>query len=189
MRWRKWVKPFISKHGSPEDIAGGFAIGFLIAFTPTIGIQILLSYFIATAFKVSRAAALIPIWITTPVTMTPIYAFTYQIGTWFVDGPSVNHVRRQLTNLVRRMDDYDAFDIPSRFAEAMSISGDIIIPMTIGGLLVGGLCAMASYPLTLWFVRRFRAHRETKRQMRRRRFHFPKLRHGGHEKDQGQDTP
>ncbi len=168
----------MSKHGSPEDIAGGLAVGFLVAFSPTLGIQILLSYFIATALKVSRAAALIPIWITSPVTMTPMYAFTYQIGAWFVDGPSVKHVQRQLTGLVRRMDGYDTFDVPSRIREAMTISGDIILPMFIGGFLVGGLCALISYPCALWFVRRFRAHRENRRQMRRHRFHFPQFRHG-----------
>lgn len=150
----------------------------MVAFSPTLGIQILLSYCIATALKVSRAAALIPIWITSPVTMTPIYAFTYQIGTWFVDGPSAKHVQRQLTNLVRRMDGYDTFDIPSRIREAMSISGDILLPMFIGGVLVGGFCALISYPVTLWLVRRFRAHRESRKTLRRRRFHFPALRPG-----------
>jgi uncharacterized protein len=177
MRWRKWLKPFMSKHGAPEDIAGGIAVGFVVAFTPTIGAQIILSYLIATLLKVSRAAALVPIWITTPVTMTPIYAFTYQVGAWFVGGPSVNHVRRQLTNLVRRMDGYDTFDLRSRFGEALSIGGDIFIPMILGGLLVGGVCAAISYPITLWLIRRFRAHRERRRTLRKHRFHFPRLRH------------
>ena len=178
MRWRRWLKPFLSKHGSAEEIAGGFAVGFLIAFTPTIGAQIILSYLVATALKVSRAAALIPIWITTPFTMPPIYAFTYQIGTIFVDGPSVSHVRRQLAHLVRRMDGHDTFDIAGRFRELMSVGSELFVPMMIGGLIVGAVCAAVAYPVSLTLVRRFRAHRQKRRMQRKRRFRLPHLLHG-----------
>ena len=172
MRWRKWIKPFITRHGTPENIAWGMVIGLLVAFSPTLGFQILLAYFIATAFKVSRAAALVPIWITSPVTATPIYVFTYSIGAWFIGGPSVGEVRRQLTQLLRRVDGYDTFDLPAKIREAMSLGADVIIPMLLGGLIVGILCSLAAYPATLWAVRRFRTLREQRKSHRRKRFRF-----------------
>ncbi len=172
LRWRKWLKPFVSKHGSPEAIARGVAIGMVVAFSPTIGIQLVLAYFIATLCKASRAAALIPVWITMPMTIPPIYAFTYTIGRWFVGGPSVSEVRRQLIRLVRRMDGYDAFDLPAKLRLAMEIGQEVLVPMFIGGLLVGFACAAIAYPLVVWGVRRFRAFRNRTRADRRRRFHF-----------------
>lgn len=173
MRWRKWLKPFLSRHGTPEDIGRGFAIGIVIAFTPTIGIQLVIAYLLATAFKASRAAALLPVWITMPVTIPPVFAFTYMVGRWFVDGPSVDHVRRQLIKLIRRMDGYDPFDLPAKFRLAMEIGHEVFIPMWIGGLLVGFISAAVAYPVTVWGVRRFRARREERRHHRRKRFPFP----------------
>lgn len=167
MRWRKWIKPFVSKHGSPEAIAWGIAIGLLVAFSPTIGIQLVLAYFIATLFKASRAAALIPVWITNPMTVPPIYAFTYTVGRWFVGGPSVKEVRNQLIQLVRRMDGYDPLDLPAKLRLALEIGQDVFIPMCIGGLLVGAASAAIAYSVTLWGVRRFRAFRNRKKARRR----------------------
>ena len=169
LRWRRWLKPFLVKNNTPEAIAGGIAIGFVVAFTPTIGFQLIAAYLIATYLHASRTAALLPVWITTPVTATPIYAFTYMVGNWFVRGPSVHEVRTQLARVVSRIDEYDALDLRSRLQNAMSIGSDLIIPMWIGGLLVGGVCASLAYPLTLYAVRRLREHRAQKRHQRRLR--------------------
>lgn len=174
LRWRRWLRPFLSRRGAPEDIALGAAIGIGVAFTPTIGMQMLLAYFIATWLKASRAAAVIPVWITMPVTIPPIYAFTYTVGRWFVDGPSVNQVRRQLIQMVRRLDGYDTFDLPARFRLAMEIGNDIFVPMWIGGLLVGTASAAVAYPVILWGVRRLRAFRERKKAHRSKRLRFSK---------------
>lgn len=168
IRWRRWIKPFVSKRSSPEAIAGGFALGFLIAFTPTLGVQILLAYFLATLFKLSRSAALIPIWVTTPFTAPPIYAFTYTIGNFFTGGPSVRAVRRRLESVISSAAEYDALDVGSRFNAAMNLGADIFIPMLLGGVLVGLVCAAVSYPVTLMIVRRFRQGRESRRQHRQR---------------------
>ena len=176
MRWRRWLRPLVSRNGSPEAIARGIAIGLVIAFTPTIGFQILLAYLAATFLKASRAAAILPIWVTTPVTVPAIYAFTYKVGTWFVGGPSVSHVRGQLWALVRRPDGEVSLSFAGRLRDAMALGFDIILPMTIGGLLVGACCAAAAYPGTLWAVRRLRSWREQRKQHARRRFHLQLLR-------------
>lgn len=173
LRWRRWLKPFLSRNGSAEAIAGGLAIGTFIAFTPTFGIQILLAYMVATLCRASRAAAIVPVWITNPLSLAAIYASTYRIGLLFVDGPSVGHVRRQLTQLVLRWDAYDTFDLPARFRAAAAMGVEVFIPMLIGGVLVGAVGAGVVYPLSLWTVRRLRAQRDSRRAKRRL---FPPLR-------------
>ncbi len=169
IRWRRWLRPFLSRHGSPEEIAGGAALGFAIAFTPTIGIQLLMAYFIATSLRVSRAAALIPIWITTPVTAPPIYTFTYMIGQRITGGPSPSEARDKITRLVRQIDEHDTFDLAARLREALSLGNEIYWPMMLGGLLVGGVAALLAYPITLHAVRRFRTYRENRRNNRKKR--------------------
>jgi len=169
MRWRRWLRPMLSKRGTPEAIATGAAVGLVVAFTPTIGLQLILAYGIATLLKANRPAAIIPVWITSPVTIAPIYAFTYTVGTFFVDGPSVNEVRHQLMDITRRLDRHNFFDFASHIEEFMRIGKDMFIPMWIGGLLVGGVCALVAYPLILGGVRRYRKHREHARQRRAER--------------------
>ena len=166
MRRRRWLRPIISRRGTPEAIALGLAIGFFIAFSPTMGVQIILAYFVATMLKANRAAAIVPVWITMPATVPPIYAFTYWVGTFFVDGPSVSVVRTELVQAVRNMGRHSLYDLPSHLQEFGKIGGEIFIPMLIGGAIVGGLCSAIAYPTALWSIRRYRAHRDLVRQRR-----------------------
>ncbi len=175
MKWRRWIKPFVSRHGSAEDIAKGVAIGLIIAFTPTIGIQMILAITIATALKASRAAALVMVWITMPVTIVPIYVFTYTVGRLFVGGPSVAGVRHQLASMIGRIEGYEAFDISARVQVLMEVGHETFLPMMIGGLFTGIVCACVAYPVTVWGVKHIRAHREARRAKRRRRRPFPRL--------------
>ncbi len=59
---RRALRSIVTLHGSPEAIALGTAIGVFIAFTPTIGFQMLLGAFVATLVGASRPAAMIPAW-------------------------------------------------------------------------------------------------------------------------------
>lgn len=176
VRWRRWIKPFISRRTSPEAIAGGMALGFIITFTPTLGVQIILAYTLATILHASRAAALLPIWITTPVTATPIYMFTYKIGAYFVGGPSAARVRERLRDVFGRAPLDDGLSWLGRLQEAAAIGTNILIPLWLGGLLLGGLLAALSYPITLWLVRHWRGLRERRRRVRQWRFRRLRLR-------------
>lgn len=176
VRWRRWLKPFITQRDTAEQIARGLSVGIFIAFTPTIGLQLVLAYCMATLLKASRAAAFIPVWITMPVTIPPVFAFTYWVGTWFVGGPSVGHVRSELTRLVWRMDRHEAFDLLAHFQEILHLSEEIIVPLWIGGCVIGALFAVISYPLSLRAIRRYRALRALAKKHRRekRRAHINK---------------
>jgi hypothetical protein len=93
----------VGLRGSPEAIARGLAIGLFVAFTPTIGVQLILAAALATLLGASRAAALVPVWITNPVTIPPIYGFTYMVGSWFFPGPPANRMAEVLSGLGARL--------------------------------------------------------------------------------------
>lgn len=144
---RKAARSIVTLKGSPRAIALGTAIGVLIAFTPTIGLQMLLGAFVATLVGASRPAAMIPAWITNPVTIAPIYAFTYWLGRIFWSGPPVSEVYDRLISVTSSLSKFSWHEFFEQFAQFLRIGMDVFIAMMIGGVLVGGLLGAASYPL------------------------------------------
>lgn len=166
-RWnlRALFTHVVRQRGSPEAIALGVALGLFIAFSPTIGIQLILAFLIATLCNANRLAALAPIWITNVFTAPPIYAFTYGVGIWLIPGRQPP-VKGQIQTFIRRLTRHDFYSAHEQFNEILEISRDVFIPLLIGGLVVGLAAAAVGYPLTLWTVRAYRARRSRRLSLR-----------------------
>ena len=148
----------VSAHGSPRQIALGTAIGVWVAFTPTYGLQIILAVLLSTLVGASRAAAIVPVWITNPFTMIPIYGFTYELGRRLVGGPGTAAAMLRLRRAVSRLLTYDSWDIIDQFREMLSLGIELLLPMTVGGVIVGTIAAAITYPLILYPIKRYQQH-------------------------------
>ncbi len=171
--WRDALRYVVHQRATPEAIARGMAIGLLITFTPTVGIQIPLAILFATLLNANRLSAILPVWLTNVLTVPPTYAFTYWLGAHFVPGKRLGF-REVLEKFTHKVDKHFFFELHKHFAEFLKVSRDLLIPMTIGGLIVGAVAAAIGYPLTLRWVRRRRARRSE--QIRRRAFSLGGLR-------------
>jgi len=169
VRLRRMLRSIVTLHGSPRDIALGTAIGVFVAFTPTIGFQMLIAALIATVLRANRFAAVIPPWITNPFTIPPIFALTYWVGTWFTHGPSAATVYQELAQVVSSLRQLSFYAFHQQLKEFLKIGVDVYVPMMIGGTIVGLICAAVSYPLTLRAVNQYRLRRDRKRWRRARR--------------------
>lgn len=118
--------------GSPEAIALGLALGMSVAFTPTIGFQIVIAAALATIFKVSRPAAVAAVWITNPATIPPVYAFTYWVGSLLYAGPSVRKVYGILMGIVGRLGRCDTWEMYGHMEVLVALSRDILVPLWLG---------------------------------------------------------
>jgi uncharacterized protein (DUF2062 family) len=169
-RWknlaRRALRSIVTLKGSPEAIALGTAIGMVIAFTPTIGFQMMLGAAIATLVRASRPAAMIPAWITNPVTIPPIFAFTYWLGKLIWRGPSVSEVYRQLDAVAKALEKFSWYEFHNQFAVFLRAGVDVYVCLMIGGLIVGGILGAASYPVVLRAVRASRTQVEQARMRR-----------------------
>jgi uncharacterized protein len=165
----------VGLRGSPEAIARGIAIGLFVAFTPTIGVQLILAAALATLLGASRAAALVPVWITNPVTIPPIYGFTYMVGSWFFPGPPANRVAEVMRGLGGKLRKLEIWDVADQVRAMIALGRDIFIPLWIGGIVVGLCVALTVYFPAVVVVRRSREF------MRRHRPAF--LRHHDHDTD------
>ena len=135
------------------------AIGFFVAFTPTIGFQLIVAVFLSTLLNANRLAAVLPVWITNPATIPFVFAFTYWVGRFFWPGPPVSEAARVLYRTVRKLGTLDFWEIYDQLMLFAAFSRDILIPLVIGGLLVGATTAILSYFSTVTLLRRYRRGR------------------------------
>ena len=167
--YRKVLRTIGRMRGSPRAIALGAAIGVFVAFTPTIGFQMLIGAILATLFRASRPAAMLPAWISNPVTIPPIFAFTYWVGTFLWPGASMAQVYEGLTKLANQLREHSFFQLHLHAKAVMGLGLDLFVPMMIGGVIVGAICGAISYPVVLWSVKEYRIVREHHRHERARR--------------------
>jgi len=161
LRMRPVFRWIVRLRGSPQAIAGGFSLGLFIAFTPTIGVQIILAFFVATVLNLNRPAAVLAVWITNPITIPLIFSLNYWLGSYFWEGPTLTVVSRQLFELASQLTTLDLWAITDQLSAVAALGMDVIVPLILGSIIAGALSAALSYVillrlLTFLFARRAR---------------------------------
>jgi uncharacterized protein (DUF2062 family) len=72
-RLRRAVQVLFHVEDSPHRIALSFGLGVFIAFSPLLGLHTLLALGIAFAFRLSKAAIIVGIYVNNPWTIAPMY--------------------------------------------------------------------------------------------------------------------
>jgi len=126
---------------TPEDIARGMALGLFIGMTPTMGFQMPIALAASTIFKENKIASVLGVWITNPLTAPAIYFFNYKVGA-FVMGKEVT------------------FPASAGLEALVSMGADILLPLWLGGFVVGVIVGAFGYFSTLRAVRVYRGKRE-----------------------------
>lgn len=147
-------KKLLSLNDSPHDIALGLALGIFIGFLPIMGIQMAVVLVFALPFrKANKVAAVAGVWITNPLTVIPIYAFIYWVGTFFYPAKSVL-TSESLKGKMRDIVQLDGFiDQTQSF---LSLGADIFLPMCIGGAIVGFIAMFPTYFITRKLIENYR---------------------------------
>ncbi len=148
--WKRWpfvrqtklnFLRFIRLHGTPEEVAKGFALGIFIGMTPTFGVQMPIAFFCAWIFRENKLAALLGVWVTNPLTAPFIYASEYEIG-------------RLLLGMER-------LRLPGEYnLESIShLSWNILAPLCVGSFIFAVLFGSISYALAIRFIPELKALR------------------------------
>ncbi|HPA57951.1 MAG TPA: DUF2062 domain-containing protein [bacterium] len=147
-------KKLLSLNDSPHDIALGLALGIFIGFLPIMGIQMTVVLVFALPFRnANKVAAVAGVWITNPLTVIPIYAFIYWVGTAFypaeyiLTSESLKCKMRDIIQLDGFIDQTQAF---------LSLGADIFLPMCIGGAIVGFIAMFPTYFITRKLIENYR---------------------------------
>ncbi|MEQ9640933.1 MAG: DUF2062 domain-containing protein [Alphaproteobacteria bacterium] len=132
--------------GSPYAIAGGFAWGAAVSFTPFIGLHIAVAALASWAMRCSLVAAAIGTAVGNPWTFPFIWAWIYACGTWILGRdsgrPPLQDLRRLFDGLWERVGDglrwLAGFDpgsaSPAASADLSQLATDVLLPMTVGAV-------------------------------------------------------
>ncbi|MBN1437275.1 MAG: DUF2062 domain-containing protein [Sedimentisphaerales bacterium] len=149
---------------SPHRIALGIALGLFIAWTPTVGIQMMLVLAAATLLRANKLVGVPLVWISNPLTIVPIYFFNYCLGRYilslFLERPSHSYeeVKAIVTKIAHTGIIEQLFSLQAwheAFSVLLKVSGELWIGSVIIGLILAVPCYFVSYHGIIWY----RAHR------------------------------
>jgi len=150
--------------GTPVSIASGFASGVAASFTPFIGFHFLIGGAFAMLLRGNVLASVIGTFFGNPWTFIPIWLADYKVGLGVLRAMGYGDKLRALT-----IDEFGV--VLSSVLQFMSLSGNvssselfvkiehILMPMLIGGVVLGIIAWLVSFLLSLWAVRVWRNHR------------------------------
>ena len=174
-RWwtspRRLIRRLLALDDTPHSIALGTAIGMFVGMTPTVGIQMIVILAIAAVtrplFHFNRVAGLITVYISNPLTMLPMYAAFYYVGTLLVEAPMTpDEFLAQFEAALEQ-----GWLDPLRF-----IFAEVAWPMLAGSLLIATVTAVPTYPIAKQLViakRRLLAGAETETETEPRQANTP----------------
>lgn len=142
-----WARTIITIRATPRQVATGVALGAFIAFTPFIGLQMLLAGLFATLIGASRKAAVLAVWISNPFTIGPIFALTYQIGVWLVaaSAASAAVLNPQPT---QPLPEVLTTSSGWTMGAVLQAGEGVLVPLLLGGVVLGIVASAVSYVLT-----------------------------------------
>lgn len=140
------------KKNTPRAIAMGATIGTFVALTPTFGFQIIPTIVIASLLKGNRIVALIMIFISNPITVIPIYSFSFYLGTLFL--PNFENAR--MTSIIKVIKDFN-------FKDFANIGIESLVTLWVGSLFLATLSALGMYITSYYLVNFYKTKKENYR--------------------------
>lgn len=156
---------------TPHRIAWGVFIGAMIAFTPTLGLQIIFYLLVATLLRANKVSGIPILFISNPLTAVPLYYATWSVGATLLhpeDGGRVvtrDTIKAQLgetghalkeTGLSRLFD----LELWMDAGRVLLSTGD---ELWVGGFILGLVTGIPLYFATRWGIGAFRHLREGRR--------------------------
>ncbi|MBN1457175.1 MAG: DUF2062 domain-containing protein [Sedimentisphaerales bacterium] len=139
---------------SPHSIALGMALGILVAYMPPFGFHIILVTLLSFLFRANKFVSLISIWICNPFTYVIIYYPNCRVGRALLDifefsrSAELDDAMQAFTQSLSFSNFITNFYKPQFWSGLGPFLAQIGWEMFVGGLLIGGILAVAGYVIT-----------------------------------------
>jgi uncharacterized protein (DUF2062 family) len=148
----RMVWSILSLKDTAHSIALGTAIGLFVAWTPTVGIHMILVVGLTLLFRANKIAGLIAVYISNPITVVPMYWLDYRLG--------ARVLHQSLTyDELQAILHYQGWE--GLKAAFWKLCVEFAGPMWLGGLVLALVHAIPGYYLTRWGVERLRRKKES----------------------------
>jgi uncharacterized protein (DUF2062 family) len=162
--FRAAIRRLLAIDDPPERTALAFSIGVFIAFSPFLGLHTIMATALAFLFRFNKIAIYTGTFVNNPfLTLVPIILASYATGAFLLgrplalppEGLALLKEPHLLTG------DY--------WRQLFLHTGEVLVPFTIGGMVLSVVCSLAAYPLTLRLLRAKRGLKEKQRKVREER--------------------
>ena len=147
--WKKasqFFRRLFALNDTPERIARAFALGVFLAFSPLIGLHLLLGVLFAVFFGLNRFALFVGLFINNPYTLIPIYAAGTYIGSLLIGYPSPSALPSIELHSI----------LSSNFWVQIAGQWHILKPMVLGSTVLSILVAVFSYCAAFYLIKQHR---------------------------------
>jgi uncharacterized protein (DUF2062 family) len=154
--FREAFRRLLAVDDPPERTALAFSIGIFIAFSPFLGLHTIMATLIAFLFRFNKIAIYTGTFVNNPfLTLVPIIAASYALGALLMGRPlSLPEEGWRLLREPHLLNgDY--------WRQLFTHLWDIVLPFSIGGMVLSVVCSLAAYPVTLKLLRARRRMKET----------------------------
>jgi len=144
---------------TPHRLALGIALGIFVAWTPTIGLQMVLVLLLASLVRANGRVGVPLVWISNPLTMVFIYYPNYLVGRyllgWFADQPRASYSYEKLRAHLDQMRLRGIFtgefwrNLGDLVLEVGAV--ELIVGSVVVGLVLGGIMYIVSYRFIVWY--------------------------------------
>ena len=135
---------------SSHSISMGFAWGVFVAFSPFVGLQIVIVMGICFLFNYNKVAGILGVFVSNPFTFFPIYFFNYYVGNLLLGELLGSNV--PLSKIKEVLQEPTISDL-------VSIGFNTILVFSFGCLVVGIIVAFFSYFIVKILVSYYREKR------------------------------
>ena len=156
---RRWTEKLLHIHDSPERTAAAFALGIGLGFSPFLGLHTVIGLLLAFTLNLNRVAVLVGVYLHLPWFMPAYYTATTAFGAWLTGTHMPPGFVHQFLNQIEV-----SWRLPYwretfyGWGAAVRLLRPLLIPYLLGGTIVGTIMGIASYPLSLSFIRARRRH-------------------------------
>ena len=142
-RLRLKLKMMLSLDVSPKVLAKASAWGALIGISPYVGTQTYIALFVSSYFNLPVYPLMIGVYITNPVTIPFIFAFTTKVGL-----------------ILLGMDSSFTFDWSNVTLTSLFEAGKtLFLPFIVGTHFVGIVCAIPTYFIVYFIAKRYKVYK------------------------------
>jgi uncharacterized protein (DUF2062 family) len=157
-------KRILGVEDTPHRIAFGVFLGFVVGFTPTMGLQIVIYLAMAALLRANKVSGIPIVFITNPFTAVPIYYAFWKLGifvmhgTWHrpgSPGPIKETDVEPVPSLLHRLLELDYW---------IGLWGKIVnfgAELWVGSLVAGFLVGLIAYVVTYRMVLAYRKHKHS----------------------------
>ncbi|MBS1786701.1 MAG: DUF2062 domain-containing protein [Acidobacteria bacterium] len=142
---RRAFRNLVKLEEPPERTALAFAVGTFIAFSPLLGLHMIIAGLLLMIWRVNRVALFTGVFLTNPWTFPPAIAASWGIGRMIIGSPQIELPRATFSAL-----------LTSEFWQSLASQWQQLLPYALGAIVLATIISPISYWLMLTGLRAYR---------------------------------